>query len=180
MRKRKKEENNFKAYFIIFIIVLILVVLILATTITSLKKYGGNNNSSNNNTSLNNNSSIKLEFGKYNISKVAEETGDVDESYFNDLSFDFKDNGSIKIYDIQGKYLEGTFSLEEDSIVCNAKKIYYYEYNEDGKKLTNTDVNIKYTLKQVDNKTLKINSIDYNGEIEFDLFNVVGNEYTIQ
>lgn len=111
-----------------------------------------------------------LEYGEYFITSAQNEDDNVLSS---DMSFIFEDkNNAVYVKDLNGKFTEGTYKVEDNKLICNLTKVYENLEDNEGKETTSNIV-----LEIVNNKTIKIleaNMDENYGENS----NVVGNEYT--
>ena len=119
----------------------------------------------------NNISGTNLEYGKYFITSAQNENKeDVLDS---DISFDFKsENSVVYVKDLDGKYAEGTYKVENNKLVCDLTKVYENLEDVEGKATTSN-----FVLEIVNNKTVKILEANVD-EAYGDNSNIVGNEYT--
>ena len=119
----------------------------------------------------NNISGTNLEYGKYFITSAQNENKE--DILDSDISFDFKsENSVVYVKDLDGKYAEGTYKVENNKLVCDLTKVYENLEDVEGKATTSN-----FVLEIVNNKTVKILEANVD-EAYGDNSNIVGNEYT--
>lgn len=119
----------------------------------------------------------RLKLGIYSISKITNsDVGEVGESYYSNIGFEFKQNNIVYVTDIEETYMIGTYKLEGNNIICNINELYILTDNEEGDEYKKINDNIIFRLEIEEDDILKVVESKSENE-EYINSHIVGNEY---